>query len=177
MVLAAAAMPAAAGAQGTRPPARPVEPNDIRPSVAAHPGLAVRSPKFEDFTVSDVYRGRPAAVDLRSDPLARRYRTRLRQGAAKGASFAGHYAVVTWGCGTSCERFALVDVRTGKAWISPTRLSRGAQYRVDSGLFVLNPGNPAGAGECGSSDARPCTSYLMMSGGRLVPLDSPDAHS
>jgi len=45
---------------------------------------------------------------------AKRYRTVLREGAAGGPNFAGHYAVVSWGCGASCNDMAIVDTRSGK---------------------------------------------------------------
>ena len=47
-------------------------------------------PRFEDYPVRERFTGRPAPVDLSSDPRARRYRTVLREGARKGPNFAGH---------------------------------------------------------------------------------------
>jgi hypothetical protein len=180
LLLAATILPAAAAAQQpVRRPSipAPTEPNDVRPWGVTGPKLAVRSPRFEDFAAGAVYKGRPAAVDLASAAGARTHRTVLRRAAARGASFGGHYAVATWGCGAGCQRFALVDVRTGKVWISPAHLVHGAQYRADSNLFVLNPPVAGRHDECGSSPADPCPTYLMMGrGGRLVPLDSEDAH-
>jgi hypothetical protein len=136
----------------------------------------VRSPQFSDFPAGAVFHGTPAAVDLSSARGARSFRTVLRSGAAKGPNFAGHYAVVTWGCGTACERFALVDVRTGKVWMSPMELARGAAYHIDSTLFIANPLEGDERGQCGSSVRNPCPSPLMLRGGRLVPLDSPPSH-
>jgi hypothetical protein len=184
LVLAAALLPAAASAQqpAQQPPKptirHPDEPNDVRPWAVVHQPLLVRAPAFEDFHAGPRYTGRAAAVDLSSAPGARSHRTVLRAAAARGPSFAGHYAVATWGCGTACQRFAIIDVRTGKVWISPTKLARGARFRVDSRLFVLDP-LPAGtAPACGSSVADPCPSYLMLApSGRLVTLDGPESHS
>lgn len=71
------------------------------------------------------------------------FRTRIREGAASYLSdefthYAGHYALVTWGCGTSCQSGAIVDVFTGKvAWL-PTA-SCGYAYRPYSGLLVVDP--------------------------------------
>ena len=42
------------------------------------------------------------------------FRTVLRNGMKWGPNFAGHYAVVVWGCGTSCSSFAVVNLRTGQ---------------------------------------------------------------
>ncbi|MDB4950741.1 MAG: hypothetical protein JWM27_3390 [Gemmatimonadetes bacterium] len=177
-LLIVASSATAAAAQTPRPtPATPAPPHDVRPSIPGRGALAVRSPQFADFPAGAVFRGRPAAVDVGSARGAASHRTVLRRGVAKGANFAGHYAVVTWGCGTACERFALVDVRTGKVWMSPMELTRGAQYRVDSGLFIANPLPGGDRGRCGSSAGNPCPSPLMLRGGRLVPLDSPPSHS
>ncbi len=47
------------------------------------------------------------------------YRTRIREGMATGADFAGHYAVIEVGCGADC-RFAFIgDVSTGKVYDFP----------------------------------------------------------
>lgn len=37
----------------------------------------------------------------------------IREEMAHGPNFAGQYRVVIWGCGTSCTRFAVVNLRTG----------------------------------------------------------------
>jgi len=55
------------------------------------------------------------------------------------ADFAGHYVVVTWGCGTSCQAVALVDVDGGKVTFAPFSTSLGAEYRPDSTLFIDSP--------------------------------------
>jgi hypothetical protein len=50
------------------------------------------------------------------------FRTKIRQGATKGANFAGHYSIIEWGCGTSCVSLALVDARTGEVYGPPWAL-------------------------------------------------------
>jgi hypothetical protein len=96
-------------------------------------------PNFEDYHVGERYKGKPAMVDFRSDPDARRFRTRLRQAVAKGPNFAGRYVVVMWGCGTSCQSWAIVDARTGKIHSPLDPTSEGACFRIDSALFVTDP--------------------------------------
>ena len=96
-------------------------------------------PNFEDYHVGEPYKGKPAIVDLRSDPDARRFRTRLRQAAAKGPNFAGHYVVVMWGCGTSCQSLTIVDSRTGKVHSPLDPTSEGACFRIDSALLITDP--------------------------------------
>ncbi|HEY2933695.1 MAG TPA: hypothetical protein VGK99_18310 [Acidobacteriota bacterium] len=105
-------------------------------------GSEVSNPSFRDYTVRRIYRGKPATVDLRSHPAARRFRTRLRRGSVKGPNFAGHFIVVTWGCGSSCQVHAIIDAKTGRVFFPlshPT--SEGACFRLDSSLFVTDPIN------------------------------------
>jgi len=96
-------------------------------------------PRFDKFHVTDEFKGKPANVDLRSHPDAHTYRSRLREGAAKGPNFAGHFTIVQWGCGSSCQRFAIVDAQTGKVYIYPGMTSYGMVYHLDSKLIVIDP--------------------------------------
>ena len=59
-------------------------------------------------------RSRPPAPPLLSTAQARRFRTVLREGAAAGPNFAGHFTVVAWRCGASCTEAAIPDARTGR---------------------------------------------------------------
>jgi hypothetical protein len=103
-------------------------------------------PRFEDYRVGERFTGIPAAVDLRSHPKARLFRTMLREGAKKGPNFAGHYTVVTWGCGSDCRMIAVVDARTGRVYIAPFTVSPGIgeDFRSDSRLFIANPPERSG---------------------------------
>lgn len=77
---------------------------------------AVKQPlKFEDFPAV-VSSARHIAAPRLDSPDARRYRTMIRQGVADGPNFAGHYAVVVWGCGSSCSERAIVDTNTGRVY-------------------------------------------------------------
>lgn len=73
-------------------------------------------PSFERFKVA-VWRGRVAALDLNSHPLARKFRTASREQIKEaGVNFAGHYTLVSVGCGAGCGISGMVDARTGKAY-------------------------------------------------------------
>lgn len=106
-------------------------------------GQKTRFPRFEDYPVKQRFTGKPALVNLRSDPKARLFRTMLREGAKKGPNFAGHYTLVTWGCGSDCRVVAVVDAVTGKVYFAPFTVSfgtvEGEGYRIDSRLYVANP--------------------------------------
>ncbi len=132
-------------------------------------GQAHRPPRFEDFPVIRSYDGEPAPVDLASAPWARRYRTVLRDGAADGPNFAGELTVVEWGCGTSCQQVAVLETRTGRIVGPLLRLTRGADYRLDSRLMVVDPMRP---GEGVSRYEPQYVRYFAWTGRRLALMDS-----
>ena len=96
------------------------------------------APNFAQYRVTQRYNGRPAPVNLNS-PEARRFRTVLTNGARRGPNFAGHYTVVTWGCGTSCQSMAIVDARTGRVYMTGITASLGVKHQLNSRLLVVNP--------------------------------------
>jgi hypothetical protein len=109
---------------------------------------ADKPPRFQDFPATHIFKGKPARVDVNSRPDARMFRTQLRTQAAEGPDFAGHYKIATWGCGSSCESFAIVDSITGKVWFPPV-LSEiswngwdgddyGLKFKLTSKLLVLH---------------------------------------
>ncbi len=81
-------------------------------------GERFNAPQFEKFGVNEAFSGKPARPALRGRQ-ARRFRTQLRNGAAAGPNFAGHYTIVAWGCGTSCVSFAIIDAKNGKVFFPP----------------------------------------------------------
>ncbi len=100
---------------------------------------AERPPQFEKFPVTQRYTGTPAPVNLNSDPGARRFRTVLRNGAKQGPNFAGHYTVVMWGCGSSCQSIAIVDAKTGAVYMTGLTAEASAKYQTNSKLLIVNP--------------------------------------
>lgn len=80
------------------------------------------APRFEDYTVA-VRGGKVAPLNLRSHPLARKFRTILgQQVREEGVNFAGHYTLASAGCGTGCSIISLIDARSGRAYF-PDALS------------------------------------------------------
>lgn len=57
-------------------------------------------------------------------PFERRFRAKLLNAATAAPNFAGHYRLVTWGCGSECIEGAVVDLSTGR--VSPPPLSQGS---------------------------------------------------
>lgn len=103
-----------------------------------------RPPRFEDFPAGRIYKGTPAQVDL-SSSFARGYRTRLRAGVRQGPNFAGHYTVVSWGCGSNCESIAIVDALTGRVY-DGIGDARGASFKINSSLMIADPAPHEGIG-------------------------------
>lgn len=99
------------------------------------------APDFKDYPVKEAYAGKPAGVVL-DTPEARQFRTRLREAAKRPADFAGENVLVLWGCGTSCEHGAAVNLRTGRVVFLPGSVCCNGdeedriQYRKDSRLWV-----------------------------------------
>jgi len=71
-------------------------------------------PSFDDYAVKDIYKERPAQPIINQDQ--RSFRTRIRDGAKSPVEFAGHYTVPSFGCGTECSAFFIVDSITGKVY-------------------------------------------------------------
>jgi len=92
---------------------------------------------FSKYSAESFFTGRPARP-LLIDPAARLYRTRIREGVAKGIGFAGHYEVAILGCGAGCLSFAIVDAMTGRVDFFPATISQGREagerltYKRDS---------------------------------------------
>jgi hypothetical protein len=79
---------------------------------------AANLPRFEDYPSPKDFTGKPAPPKL-IHPQDRKFRTVIREGAAKGPNFAGHYTIVSWGCGGGCVSMAIVDSRDGTVFQPP----------------------------------------------------------
>ena len=73
------------------------------------------APAFDQFPITETFNGKPAAPVLK-EAEDRAFRTRIREGAAGGPNFAGHYTIVEWGCGAGCVSIATVDAKTGTVY-------------------------------------------------------------
>ena len=78
-------------------------------------------PKFSDYPVRDIYKGRPAPPVLSNDQ--RMFRTMIQLGAKHPVEFGGHYTVPGWGCGSGCSVFVVVDSISGKVYDGPFSVS------------------------------------------------------
>lgn len=110
----------------------------ISVALAPAPAQGSVAPAFSDFMVAPSRLMAAKPPDLSSHPEARTFRTVLRNGAKVGVNFAGHYTVVTWGCGSPCKRLALIDRATGQVYFPPIWPALGAEFRADSALLIVD---------------------------------------
>jgi len=100
---------------------------------------ATSTPNKSDYDCPDTFHGKPAQVDLGSSAEARNFRTELIAASKKPADFAGYYVAASWGCGSPCQQWALIDLRDGKVYFAPFTTSLGGSYSISSRLFVADP--------------------------------------
>lgn len=107
--------------------------------------VAAEQPSFESFAVPVAAIRKSVPPDFRS-ALAKRYKTVIARSAAAGPNFSGHYTFVSWGCGTACQEFAIVDATTGRIHFPAFRLNayhavtdgtEPFRYRLDSALLII----------------------------------------
>lgn len=114
------------------------------------PAWARHVPLFDEYPVNETFQGIPEAPSL-TTPEERRFRTVIRQGVAKGygvaeepsgkerpgPNFAGHYFIVTWGCGSPCLMAAIVDAKSGR--VLPPPFHPGNSYFQVPWAFPMEP--------------------------------------
>ena len=94
--------------------------------------------RFEDYSAG-IYNGELKAPDFSSNPNSKRFITRIKKGCEDGINFAGHYTLITWGCGSPCQSGVLVDRKNGKIF-DGYGTALGAEFRKDSKMIIRNIG-------------------------------------
>jgi hypothetical protein len=128
-------------------------------------------PSWQQYRVAQIYTGR-AAMPVFTTKEEREFRTQIRRQAAKGPNFAGQYTVVLWGCGTECNRFVIVDARTGRIFFHAQRedAASAVYYKLDNRLIVTD-------NSCPDTEPNNCRrSFWEWSGAELtlitkIPID------
>lgn len=92
------------------------------------------NPRFEDFPALSSFKGKPAAPKVRADKRSWMFRTELREAAAEGPNFAGHYRLASWGCGAACFQWAIIDLQSGKVF-HPVNLASTEHVNVEESLY------------------------------------------
>lgn len=120
---------------------------------------AGRPPRFEDYPVKEIFRG-TAALPVLETPEARKFEAEIRDGVSKGwgvfdgvsgkefrrpgPNFAGHYILVSFGCGepfSACSSAAIVDAKTGRVFRGPSQDSESALTLPNFGVAAEQPGH------------------------------------
>ena len=96
-------------------------------------------PRFADYPVPAVSTEKVKSIDLRNSKKALNFKTAAREVIGRAPNFAGHYVVITQGCGTSCQAVALVEVTSGKVHVAPFSTALGSEFRTESRLFIDSP--------------------------------------
>ena len=100
--------------------------------------------EFRFATSSDsklvMYKGEVASEpDFSIFEEAEEYKRIITAALKKGPMFAGRFAVAEWGCGSSCQHHAIIDVETGLVIGYGPQTEYGVEYSLESTLFVTNP--------------------------------------
>lgn len=70
---------------------------------------------FDDYSVAVIHKKAP--INYQSHPYGKHFKQVLTYAYQHSdVNFAGHYVVITWGCGASCQRGAMVDGLTGRIY-------------------------------------------------------------
>ena len=71
---------------------------------------------FKDYTVK-LYNGKKSPINYNSHQYAKAFKTLIQQSyQSPNPDFAGSYNTVSWGCGTACVNYAMIDRRTGNVY-------------------------------------------------------------
>ena len=84
-----------------------------------------------------MYDGKLAEPNFTTNPEAKMFVTRITEGCKEGVNFGGHYTIIYWGCGTSCQYGVIVDRKTGHIY-NEYQSSLGSEFKKDSNLIILN---------------------------------------
>ncbi|HEX8329633.1 MAG TPA: hypothetical protein VF629_19000 [Hymenobacter sp.] len=84
--------------------------------LAARPAGGQAAPAFAKYPAGARYAGPGAAPRLRPGTAAWYFRTRIREAAVQPPNFAGHYVLATWGCGTECVSYVIINAKTGAVY-------------------------------------------------------------
>jgi hypothetical protein len=158
-------VPGPAGGPASAPDNGPASACPKSAAAAGGPLAAGALPGFAQYAVSDYFQGMPAPMDLASHPDAARFADRLSPELDQGPNFAGHYRLVSWGCGTHCTASLIVDLRSG-AVHDGVVAELGLLFRADSALLIVNP-HPERSFEVGEVPAWAATRYYRWHHDRM----------
>jgi hypothetical protein len=141
-------------------------------------------PRFEDYPAANPGWRRPAAPVITGPD--EHFRSVILEGARKGPNFAGHYTIVSWGCGSGCVSFVVADAISGNVYhavpfvalgipyqgTASGREFKGLDYRPNSSLLIAD-GCPENQDSTDEDFEKDCaTRYYKWQQNRFVLLAS-----
>ena len=103
------------------------------------------APKFRDYPVKTIFKGKPAPPALETE-FEQDRREYFEMAAERGVTFAGHYTVIRLPCGATCVDPVILDLQSGKTvkvgfsisgWRKYHKAFAPIVFRRDSALIVF----------------------------------------
>ena len=137
--------------------------------------------RFNQFKASAQYTGKNHALVM--DEFGRQFRTRLKRAIKnQKPSFAGHYLVTSWGCGSSgCNTGAVINAKTGVATPFPVSVASvfpiKEKYKNEDGqeqIYQLNSRLMIFAGNLGTenSSGSDMVEFYEFKNGKFIFLEA-----
>lgn len=139
---------------------------------------ANRDVLFAKYASAPVYHGPVQLPHFKDrDRAFADYRTRISDGMRQGVNFAGHYALIGWGCGTGCQVNVVGDVITGQMFDFALSGEEFISLRIeawpDSRLILASWAAETNPGGAASSGYNCLKQRLQWNGTKTVPLGKP----
>ncbi|MBL8030214.1 MAG: hypothetical protein JNN11_03125 [Candidatus Doudnabacteria bacterium] len=126
-----------------------------------------RAPKFEDFPAT-VYSGPRGEVKIPDSVEVLAHVLEIEEVSKGKPNFSGSYAIVNWGCGTSCLDGALINLKDGSVSMPEALVSqRGNFFRATSSLYVSDPNTNLEYNSAASPLATLPVKYYVLRDGRF----------
>lgn len=147
--------------------------------VGANDLVDASAPQFDHYAIEASPAFATTKLNLRSNPIAKTFRSVIRRQTREGPNFAGHYRVAVWGCGSSCAQFAIVNLKTGRVLTAEgVRNVSGVHFEVDGfmpsaesefGLFRFRKDSRllVVLGAINEDDSREGAFYYVLKGEKL----------
>jgi len=102
--------------------------------------------RFEDYPATESSSRVVEQLRLPESESGSVFEMFLQRAVGSSPNFAGKYVLTYWGCGTSCQQVAAIDVDSGDVFYpGEGAASNGVCYQLDSALLIVNPIDKEGA--------------------------------
>lgn len=144
---------------------------------------------FEHYPAQEIFSGVSAPLDLESNPIGPKFKTRITEAYTAKPNFSGHYTLASWGCGMECVAFVVIDNKTGRIYgdyisekLTDGHSAYGIDFRPESSLIIINPTEETSPHFFQSLDEHQKnffkegigiypTKYFKWEGNDLIPID------